>query len=168
MKRILTAIATVGIISTLFTFAAYASTSQTTNSSKLNVTAANTAHSMTASQKQKSVCLYAEQYVRNHPKHLIFDTPGFVQNIFSRVNVKLPRTVLEQSKAGKKIFNRSQLQQGDLVFFNLTNTSKAEITFDGIYLGNNSFAALTTHGVTTISMNSAYWSNKFRFGVRII
>lgn len=169
MKRILTTIAAVGAASTLFTFTAFATTGQNTNRSRTNVTiTTEPANFASVSQKQKSVCLYAEQYIKNQPKHVSFDTPGFIQYTFSKVNVQLPRTILEQSKAGKKILNRSQLQQGDMVFFNLINSSKTEVTFDGIYLGNNTIAALTTHGIKTISMNNTYWSNKFRFGVRIL
>ncbi|GMA66039.1 C40 family peptidase [Alicyclobacillus fastidiosus] len=166
MKKINKMLATVVSTSMLFVSTAYASTSSTSHSSSnVTITPVTT---QSVGQKQNDVYLAAEKLVHNPPRHISFDTPGFVQKVYSAVNVKLPRTILEQSKVGKRISNRSQLQKGDLVFFNLVNSNKNEVTFDGIYLGKNMFAALTTHGLMEINTQSEYWSNKFTFGVRIL
>ena len=70
-------------------------------------------------------------------------------------------------KPGPSSTIRTNLEKGDLVFFNLDNTN-GTATFDGIYLGGNQFAALTTHGLRVINLSDSYWSGKFLYGRRVL
>lgn len=66
------------------------------------------------------------------------DCSGFVQYVFSKTNVSLPRTAWEQSKIGTTIA-KDNLQKGDLLFF-LTDRSRGiPVTHTGLYLGNGNF-----------------------------
>lgn len=172
MKKPSKTLATVAASSMLFMSTAYASTQVKASHSSSNGVAVTikVESPQSVARILNEVCLFAETMLKNPPHDGSFDTSGFVQDVYSKVNVKLPRTILEQSKVGKRITGRSQLQKGDLVFFDLSNSNHHEvtITFDGIYLGKNTVAALTSHGLMAINMYSEYWLNKFRFGVRVL
>jgi len=60
-----------------------------------------------------------------------FDCSGFTMYVFSRVGVSIPRTVSTQYGVGVPV-SRSELQAGDLVFFN-------GLGHVGIYIGGNQF-----------------------------
>lgn len=96
-----------------------------------------------------------------------FDASGFVQYVYAKVGVQLPRTIAAQAQAGTIINSPNQLEKGDLVFFNLDTTSNTA-SFDGIYLGSNQFAAVTTHGLMAISLSDSYWMGKFLYGRRVL
>ncbi|GMA50691.1 hypothetical protein GCM10025857_20480 [Alicyclobacillus contaminans] len=95
------------------------------------------------------------------------DTSGFVQSVYAKVGIQLPRTIAEQAQTGTLVGSRSDLTTGDLVFFNLDNTGNTA-TFDGIYLGQNQFAAVTTHGLKVIDLSDTYWSGRFLYGRRVL
>jgi cell wall-associated NlpC family hydrolase len=61
------------------------------------------------------------------------DCSGWVQGIYKKFNVVLPRTSREQARTGTPVAFQN-LQQGDLMFFS-TRADKV-ITHTGIYLGN--------------------------------
>ncbi len=69
------------------------------------------------------------------------DSSGFVQKIYEIFDVALPRTALEQSRLGKRV-TRTDLQEGDLVFFH--DHRAAGIV--GIYIGNNKFVHASPGG----------------------
>ena len=117
------------------------------------------------SMQQDKIYQTAEQLVHNPPSSG-FDASGFVQYVYGKAGIQLPRTIAEQAHTGTVVNNRSQLQRGDLVFFNLNNSGQTA-TFVGIYLGGNEFAAQTTHGLMNISLNQPYWSKAFRYGERV-
>ncbi|MFB5189540.1 C40 family peptidase [Alicyclobacillus fastidiosus] len=106
------------------------------------------------------------QQVLSNPSDASFDASGFLQYVYAKVGVQLPRTIAEQSQVGTMVA-RSDLEDGDLVFFDLDGTS-GTATFDGVYLGNNQFTAVTGHGLMTINLNDAYWSDKFLYGRRVL
>jgi hypothetical protein len=67
-----------------------------------------------------------------------FDCSGYVQYLYKKEGVQLPRTAYEQSKVGKDITGEA-LQKGDLLFF-LTDKSRGiPITHVGMYIGNSKF-----------------------------
>jgi cell wall-associated NlpC family hydrolase len=109
----------------------------------------------------------AVQQMLQSPTTLSLDTSGFVQSVYAKAGVKLPRTIAEQAQTGTIINNPTDLIRGDLIFFDLDG-GKGTPTFDGIYLGNNQFAALTTHGLKVINLNDSYWSGKFLYGRRVL
>lgn len=119
----------------------------------------------TDTAQQNDVTSEVQQLLQNPSTS--FDASGFVQYVYAQVGVQLPRTIAEQAQVGTLIDNPNQLEKGDLVFFDL-NGGKNSATFDGIYLGGNQFAAVTTHGLIAISLSDTYWIENFIYGRRIL
>ena len=65
------------------------------------------------------------------------DCSGYVQQLFRRYGISLPRTAQEQSYVGQSIEDLSQLRAGDRLYF--TDSNRARITHTGIYMGNGYF-----------------------------
>jgi len=77
-----------------------------------------------------------------------FDCSGYVQYLYKKQNIDLPRTAYSQSKLGQSVaLNR--LEKGDLVFFLTDKSRGVPITHVGIYIGEGKFihAADKTRGV---------------------
>lgn len=93
--------------------------------------------------------------------HNGIDCSAFTHHVFNTsIGIELPRTASEQYNIGNKISNKSELQFGDLVFFNTTRRSYPGHV--GIYLGENLFAhASRSLGVTVSSLNSTYYNKRF-------
>lgn len=73
------------------------------------------------------------------------------------------RTARAQYAESEKI-DKSDLKQGDLVFFN----TRKGVSHVGLYLGNGYFThAGSSTGVTISNLEEAYWSKKFISGGRI-
>ncbi len=86
-----------------------------------------------------------------------FDCSGFVAWAYSQAGVSLPASTSGLRYAGKQI-STSQMQPGDLVFFNTYKTDGHV----GIYLGNGKFiGSQSSTGVAIASMTSGYWGSKF-------
>ncbi len=67
-----------------------------------------------------------------------FDCSGYVQYLYKKHKIKLPRTAYSQSKIGQTIAFKD-IKKGDLLFF-LTDKSRGiPITHVGIYLGDGRF-----------------------------
>lgn len=91
-----------------------------------------------------------------------FDCSGFVQYIFRKNGVNLPRTVAEQWNATVSV---SKLKVGDIVYF---ETYKAGPSHNGIYIGNNQFIhSGSSTGVTISSLSNSYWSQRYLGAKRI-
>jgi cell wall-associated NlpC family hydrolase len=91
-----------------------------------------------------------------------FDCSGFIQYVFKKNGVNLPRTAAQQYNAGSSV---SSPQVGDIVFF---ETYKAGPSHNGIYIGNNQFIhAGSSTGVTIANMNSSYWSQRYLGAKRV-
>ena len=90
-----------------------------------------------------------------------FDCSGFVMYVFSRVGVSLPRTVSTQYAVGVAV-SRSELQPGDIVFFN-------GLGHDGIYIGGNQFIhSPHTGDVVKISAITGYYSDNYVGARRVL
>ncbi|MDO4696264.1 MAG: C40 family peptidase [Neisseria sp.] len=88
------------------------------------------------------------------------DCSGFMQYIFRKtLHVNLPRTAAEQAKMGTAV-SRSDLQPGDLVFF---NTSGRRISHVGLYIGGNRFihAPRTGKSIEITSLGNKYWNARY-------
>ncbi|HHU63811.1 MAG TPA: SH3 domain-containing protein [Clostridiales bacterium] len=99
-----------------------------------------------------------------------FDCSGFTYYIFKQFGAKIPRTATDQgyNLPGDRL-SKSQLKQGDLVFFK-TRSGSSACTHVGIYLGNNQFihsASPRTGGVIISSMNESYYKSRFSWGKRV-
>ena len=90
-----------------------------------------------------------------------FDCSGFVMYVFSRVGVSLPRTVSTQYAVGVPV-SRSELQAGDLVFFN-------GLGHVGIYIGGSQFIhSPHTGDVVKISPLTGWYASTYVGARRIL
>jgi cell wall-associated NlpC family hydrolase len=90
-----------------------------------------------------------------------FDCSGFVMYVFSRVGVSLPRVVSAQYTVGVPV-SRSELQPGDIVFFN-------SLGHNGIYIGGGQFIhSPHTGDVVKISSLSGYYTDNWVGARRVL
>lgn len=95
-----------------------------------------------------------------------FDCSGFVRYVYQQsANLTLPHGARAISQIGKTV-QKSELQPGDLVFF---NTLKSAFSHVGIYLGNNRFihSPSSGGGVRVEDMQDSYWQKRFNGAQRI-
>lgn len=94
-----------------------------------------------------------------------FDCSGFVQYVFRKHGITLPRTSSQQWTVGTKIA-KSALIPGDLVFF---NTSGSGVSHLGIYIGNGQFIhASSSKGVTVSELSNSYWRSAYYGSRRVL
>jgi len=88
------------------------------------------------------------------------DCSAFTRMIFETTSkVTLPRSAAQQSTVGKTVSKRSELQFGDLVFFNTRR--RVAVGHVGIYLGDDLFAhSSSRYGVTISSLKSTYYGKR--------
>ena len=95
-----------------------------------------------------------------------FDCSGFVKAMFEQtVGLILPRKAEQQAAATQEI-ERTNLQPGDLVFF---NTRQRAFSHVGIYVGEGKFIHSPKPGaeVRVENMKVAYWSQRFNGARRV-
>jgi cell wall-associated NlpC family hydrolase len=88
------------------------------------------------------------------------DCSGFVRTLYEQTaGLLLPRKASEQAAATEKI-KKSELQPGDLVFF---NTMRRTFSHVGIYVGNGKFIHAPRPGaaVRVEDMSTSYWAHRF-------
>jgi len=110
-----------------------------------------------------------ENYVWGGTTPNAFDCSGYMQYLYKKEGVELPRTAYEQSKVGKKI-SRFKVKKGDLLFF-LTDKSRGiPVTHVGMYLGNDKFihAASKKKGIIISSFSKSRYALLFVKATRII
>lgn len=92
------------------------------------------------------------------------DCSAYIQHVFRDSFAEmLPRTTLQQAKQGIEI-KRSDLQTGDLVFFNVSRRTKHV----GVYLEDGQFLhASTSKGVIISQLNNPYWKKRYWMSRRI-
>lgn len=89
-----------------------------------------------------------------------FDCSGFVVSVYQQsIGLLLPRKAEQQAAATQQI-DQTDLQPGDLVFF---NTMRRAFSHVGIYVGNGKFIHAPRAGseVRLESMGSSYWLQRF-------
>ena len=100
-----------------------------------------------------------------------FDCSGFTMYVYKQFGYSLPHTASGQwaSGLGSKISTVSELQSGDLVFFNdpSRNAGKA-CSHAGIYVGNGQFihASSAKNGVIYSDITSGYYNRYFKSAIR--
>jgi cell wall-associated NlpC family hydrolase len=95
-----------------------------------------------------------------------FDCSGFVRAMYEQTaGLLLPRRADQQAAATQKI-DRSELQPGDLVFF---NTMRRAFSHVGIYVGDNKFIHSPKPGaaVRIDDMRLSYWNQRFNGARRV-
>ncbi len=95
-----------------------------------------------------------------------FDCSGFVQWVFGRHGLALPREVRDQYQAGRKV-DLEDLREGDLLFFETVTRGASHV---GIALGNGRFVhAPSSKGVVRVEPYTAsYWARRFIGGRRVV
>ena len=93
------------------------------------------------------------------------DCSGFTFAVYmAAYGIALPRVSREQYRISRKI-STTELQEGDLVFFNTNGTGVSHV---GVYLGNSKFVhASVSKGVMVSSLFENYYLKRFVGGGRI-
>ena len=99
-----------------------------------------------------------------------FDCSGYTKYVFRKHGITIPRYSGNQAKVGIKI-HYSELEKGDLVFFDTENHSKSKqkVNHVGIYLGNNKFihASSAKKKVVITSLNKTFYSKRYKGARRV-
>jgi len=92
-----------------------------------------------------------------------FDCSGLIQYVLARAGVEVPRTAAAQAAALPAV-PISQIQKGDLLFFNTLGRPFSHV---GIYIGGDQFVSALNRraGITVQSLRNPYWSSRLD-GVR--
>ena len=95
-----------------------------------------------------------------------FDCSGYLQYVFQKHGIAIPRTADEQYKLGLRTKSTKELVPGDLVFF---ETYEKGASHCGIYLGKDEFIhASTSKGVRIDKLSNSYWQPRFLGGKHIV
>jgi cell wall-associated NlpC family hydrolase len=95
-----------------------------------------------------------------------FDCSGFVRAMYEQtIGLVLPRRAEQQAAATQSI-DRTELQPGDLVFF---NTMRRAFSHVGIYIGEGKFihSPKPGGGVRVEDMHLGYWERRFNGARRV-
>ena len=102
-----------------------------------------------------------------------FDCSGFTMYVYGQYGYSLPHTATGQWKSGigTKVYSISELQPGDLVFFNdpSRNAGKA-CSHVGIYIGNGQHihaSSSRNQGVVISDLTSGYYNKYFIGGIHV-
>lgn len=102
-----------------------------------------------------------------------FDCSGFTMYVYSQHGYSLPHSATSQwqSGLGTRVYSISELQPGDLVFFNdpSRNADKA-CSHAGIYTGDGQFihsSSSRSGGVIVSSLTSGYYNTYFVGGIQV-
>ncbi len=102
-----------------------------------------------------------------------FDCSGFTMYVYSQHGYSLPHSATSQwqSGLGTRVYSISELQPGDLVFFNdpSRNDGKA-CSHAGIYTGDGQFihsSSSRSGGVIVSSLTSGYYNTYFVGGIHV-
>jgi hypothetical protein len=93
-----------------------------------------------------------------------FDCSGYTYYMYGSMGIELPRVAREQAKVGKYI-KPTQLQYGDLIFFDTTKKRNGKITHVGMYLGDGWFTHASTTEYEIVYSNlrtSKYYKKRLR------
>lgn len=92
------------------------------------------------------------------------DCSAFVQQVYSELGIKVPRTSREQWAAFSSV--QGVMKQGDLVFFSFGGK---QIDHVGIYLGRGVFAHANSYGSRVVieSLDSPYYKKVYRGAKRV-
>lgn len=91
-----------------------------------------------------------------------FDCSGYTSYVFKKHGVSLDRTAASQFASGTSI-SKSNLQPGDLVFFNNLGRGATHV---GIYIGGSNFISAESQGIEISSINDPYYWGKYYIGAK--
>jgi hypothetical protein len=103
-----------------------------------------------------------KRYVWAEEGPYCFDCSGFTYFTYGTMGIEIPRVAREQFKKGTPI-PRSELQKGDLVFFDTSRSRRGVPTHVGIYVGNGMFehASTAKKRVVISSLNKPYYRSRY-------
>jgi cell wall-associated NlpC family hydrolase len=98
-----------------------------------------------------------------------FDCSGYVQYLYKKNNINLPRTAWAQSKKGIPV-SRNNLEKGDLLFFLTDKKRGIPVTHVGIYIGNGEFihAASKKKGIIISPITHGHYADTFVTARRVV
>jgi cell wall-associated NlpC family hydrolase len=139
------------------------STASQSTSSSSSSSSSSSAATSSVGQKLASTALQyvGSPYVWAGTTPAGFDCSGFVYYVVNKVvGGGFPRDMESQAASGVYV-SESNLQPGDLVFFQ--NTYKFGLSHAGIYIGNGQFvnAANESTGVIVSNMHDSYWGQRY-------
>ena len=94
-----------------------------------------------------------------------FDCSGFTQYVFKQLGYSIKRTAAQQLTCGYEVTN---LQLGDLVFFENTYSTGADASHVGIYVGDNQFIHAASGGVKVTDLSDDYYAIRYVGARRVI
>lgn len=96
-----------------------------------------------------------------------FDCSGFVQYVYKKNGVSLPRTSREMASSGRAV-SRDNLKKGDLILF--ATRGGRGVSHVGMYIGNGKFIHASSGGgkVRTDSLSSSYYSRRIVTTRRVV
>jgi lipoprotein Spr len=127
----------------------------------------NTAKSKLAEGLKKNPLLYGfiqewygTPYRMGGTTKKAIDCSAFTRQLFSDVyGSNLDRTAALQFMMTKRIFDKDELKEGDLIFFSIKTK---RISHVGVYLGDGKFVhASSSRGVIISDIDQAYWSRYY-------
>jgi len=92
------------------------------------------------------------------------DCSGFVQSVFAKNGITLPRMADEQFSVGHRIATKL-LMPGDLVFFETYTSGASHV---GIYLGGGKFIHASTRGVVIDALSMDYYASRYIGARRLV
>ncbi|NOR55799.1 MAG: hypothetical protein GQ531_06275 [Sulfurovum sp.] len=97
-----------------------------------------------------------------------FDCSGYVQYLYKKHDINLPRTAWAQSKKGSNV-EVADLQKGDLLFFLTDKKRGIPVTHVGIYLGDGNFihAASKKKGIIISPLGYGSYAKNFVSAKRV-
>lgn len=97
------------------------------------------------------------------------DCSGFTYAVYRDFGYKLNRVSSDQYNNGTRV-SKSELQPGDLVFFDTSGSNNGRISHVGLYVGNGQFAHASTSRARVIisSLSESYYVNSYVGATRII
>lgn len=102
-----------------------------------------------------------------------FDCSGFTMYVYSQHGYSLPHSATSQwqSGLGTRVYSISELQPGDLVFFNDPSRNAGKVcSHAGIYTGDGQFihsSSSRSGGVIVSSLTSGYYNTYFVGGIQV-
>ncbi len=96
------------------------------------------------------------------------DCSAFTKDVYEKaVSVDLERSARQQYQEGRIVSDKSELEFGDLVFFNTRRAVRPGHV--GIYIGDDLFAhASASNGVTVSSLEDPYFAKRYMGARRIL
>ena len=143
--------------------------SKTSSSSSSSGSSSNSSSSNSKASKIVSLAKskVGNKYVWGANGPSTFDCSGLAYWCYKQIGITLPRTSKEQSKYGKSV-SKSNLQEGDLLFFSTNGTG--QVSHVGIYVGGGKMvhAANSKSGVKYDNIDSSYYKRTYKNSRRVL